>query len=97
MDNGLYSFTRSFTPMWNESLIYNEIYSYVLEREQDDPPTILFFEVYSLIFSWSFFQFLILSKMYKFLKSFVFRNFVSGKNLAKQILDQFQFILLLFG
>lgn len=50
MDNGLYSFIRSFTPMWNESLIYNEIYSYVLEREQDDPPTILFFEVYFLLF-----------------------------------------------
>ena len=51
MDNGLYSFIRSFTPMWNESLIYNEIYSYVLEREQDDPPTILFFEVCFLLFS----------------------------------------------
>lgn len=60
----IFSFTRSFTPMWNESLIYNEIYSYVLQREQDDPPTILFFEVYfCLIFSWPFFQFLVLPKM----------------------------------
>jgi len=39
---------RALTPTWEETLIYNESYSYFLQREQDDPPVIIFFEVYLL-------------------------------------------------
>ena len=34
-------------PNWEEVLIYNEIYSYFLQREEGDPEVIVFFEVCS--------------------------------------------------
>ncbi|XP_057305482.1 jouberin-like [Hydractinia symbiolongicarpus] len=36
---------RSFTPYWEETLIYNDVYSYFLQREEHDPPVIVFFEL----------------------------------------------------
>ena len=38
-------FFRTLTPHWEETLVYNEIYSYFLQREPEDPPVIIFFEV----------------------------------------------------
>ena len=31
-------------PCWEETLIYNEIYSYFLQREEGDPEVLIFFE-----------------------------------------------------
>ena len=36
---------RSMLPCWQEVLIYNDIYSYFLQREEGDPEVIIFFEV----------------------------------------------------
>ncbi|XP_065672892.1 jouberin isoform X3 [Hydra vulgaris] len=36
---------RCLTPQWNETVLYNEIFSYFLQREPNDPPVILFFEL----------------------------------------------------
>ena len=38
-------FSRSVLPSWEEVLIYNEIYSYFLQREEGDPEVLIFFEV----------------------------------------------------
>ena len=40
---------RSLTPYWEEVLLYNEIYSYFLSREDSDPPVIIFFELLDFI------------------------------------------------
>ena len=32
-------------PNWEDVLIYNEIYSYFLQREDDDPEVVIIFEV----------------------------------------------------
>ncbi|XP_066915378.1 jouberin-like [Clytia hemisphaerica] len=36
---------RTLTPAWEETIIYNERYSYFLQREQDSPPVVIFFEL----------------------------------------------------
>eukprot|EP00794_Sanderia_malayensis_P004725 gene4725-5348_t len=36
---------RSMLPCWEDVLLYNEIYSYFLQREQGDPEVIIFFEI----------------------------------------------------
>lgn len=36
---------RSLLPCWEEGLLFNEIFSYLLSRQESDPKVILFFEV----------------------------------------------------
>ena len=36
---------RSLMPSWEEVLLFNEIFSYFLSREETDPKVIMFFEV----------------------------------------------------
>ncbi|XP_065062280.1 jouberin-like [Rhopilema esculentum] len=36
---------KSMLPCWEETLIYNEIYSYFLQREEGDPEVMIFFEI----------------------------------------------------
>ena len=40
---------RSLLPCWEEVLLFNEIFSYLLSREESDPKVILFFEVRSCL------------------------------------------------
>ena len=37
---------RSLMPSWEEVLLFNEIFSYFLSREETDPKVIMFFEVH---------------------------------------------------
>ena len=36
---------RSLMPSWEEVLLFNEVFSYFLSREETDPKVIMFFEV----------------------------------------------------